>query len=120
MTALTGAALYLSDEGEPDWQYKFDHIGLKNGDVITIGNLTLVVIHTPGHTPESISLLLTDKPASAQPVMLFTSDFVFVGDVGRPDLLEKAAGMAGTQEAGARQMYESLKKFSALPDYLQV
>lgn len=120
LVALTGAVLYLSDEGGTDWPYEFDHKGLKNGDVITVGNLTLEVIHTPGHTPESISLLLTDKPASAEPVMLFTGDFVFVGDVGRPDLLEKAAGMAGTQEAGARQMYQSLQKFSALPDYLQV
>lgn len=120
LAALTGAPLYLSDEGGTDWPYEFDHKGLKNGDVITVGNLTLEVIHTPGHTPESISLLLTDKPASAEPVMLFTGDFVFVGDVGRPDLLEKAAGMAGTQEAGARQLYQSLQKFSALPDYLQV
>ena len=120
LAALTGAALYLSDEGGPDWQYAFDHKGLKDGDAITVGNLTLAVIHTPGHTPESISFLLTDKPASAQPVMLFTGDFVFVGDVGRPDLLEKAAGLAGTQETGARQMYESLQKFSVLPDFLQV
>lgn len=120
LAVLTGAALYLSDEGGPDWHYEFDHTGLKNGDVITVGNLTLAVIHTPGHTPESISFLLTDKPASAEPVMLFTGDFVFVGDVGRPDLLEKAAGMAGTQEAGARQMYESIQKFSTLPDFLQV
>ena len=120
LVALTGAALYLSDEGGPDWQYEFDHKGLKDGDVITVGNLKLAVIHTPGHTPESISFLLTDKPASAEPVMLFTGDFVFVGDVGRPDLLEKAAGIVGTQEAGARQMYQSLQKFNALPDFLQV
>ncbi|MFD2571780.1 rhodanese-like domain-containing protein [Spirosoma soli] len=120
LAALTGAALYLSDEGGPDWQYEFDHKGLKNGDVITVGNLTLAVIHTPGHTPESTSFLLTDKPASAVPVMLFTGDFVFVGDVGRPDLLEKAAGLEGTQEAGARQMFESVHTFSTLPDFLQV
>lgn len=120
LAALTDAALYLSDEGGADWQYEFAHKGLKNGDVITVGNLTLEVIHTPGHTPESISFLLTDKPASAEPVMLFTGDFVFVGDVGRPDLLEKAAGLAGTKDAGALQMYQSLRKFSALPDFLQV
>lgn len=120
LVALTGAALYLSDEGGSDWQYEFDHQGLKDGDVINVGNLKLAVIHTPGHTPESTSFLLTDKPASAQPVMLFTGDFVFVGDVGRPDLLEKAVGLAGTQEAGARQMYSSLQKFSALPDFVQV
>lgn len=120
LAAATGAQLYLSDEGGPDWQYEFPHTGLKNGDKITVGNLTLEVMHTPGHTPESISFLLTDHPASDKPVMVFTGDFVFVGDVGRPDLLEKAAGLAGTQDIGAAQMYESLKKFAALPDYVQV
>lgn len=120
LAAITGASLYLSDEGGPDWQYQFAHEGLRHGDVISVGNLTLEVIHTPGHTPESISFLLTDKPASPEPVMLFTGDFVFVGDVGRPDLLEKAAGLAGTKEAGARQMYQSIQRFNALPDFLQV
>ena len=96
LAAITGAEMYLSEEGGNDWQYEFAHTGLKDGSVITVGNLTLEVIHTPGHTPESISFLLTDKPASLEPVMLFTGDFVFVGDIGRPDLLEKAAGLIGT------------------------
>ncbi len=52
--------------------------------------------------------------------MMFTGDFVFVGDIGRPDLLEKAAGIQGTQDIGALQMYDSIKKFDALPDYIQV
>jgi hydroxyacylglutathione hydrolase len=117
---LTGASLLLSDEGGPDWQYEFPHIGLKDGDTFTVGNLLFEVLHTPGHTPESISFLLTDTPASPEPVMLFTGDFVFVGDIGRPDLLEKAAGIKGTMDAGARQMYHSLEKFSQLPDYVQV
>ena len=69
LAALTEATLYLSNEGGPDWQYQFAHKGLTNGDVIRVGNLTLDVIHTPGHTPESISFLLTDKPASAEPVV---------------------------------------------------
>jgi hydroxyacylglutathione hydrolase len=120
LAALTGAALYLSDEGGPDWQYVFPHVGLKDGDEFQVGNLKIEVLHTPGHTPESISFLLTDLPASDKPVMLFTGDFVFVGDIGRPDLLEKAAGMLGTQYTGAHQMYESLKRFAALPDYIQV
>lgn len=120
LAKLTGAQMYLSDEGGPDWQYEFPHIGLKEGSTIVVGNLTLQVIHTPGHTPESISFLLTDHPASAEPVMLFTGDFVFVGDVGRPDLLEKAAGIEGTKEAGAKEMYKSIARFNALPDYVQV
>lgn len=120
LAALTGATMYLSDEGGPGWQYEFDHVGLRDGSRVQVGNLVFEVLHTPGHTPESISFLLTDKPAGDAPVMLFTGDFVFVGDIGRPDLLEKAAGLKGTQELGAHQMFLSLKKFSALPPYVQV
>lgn len=120
LATVTGAAMYLSDEGGEDWQYQFPHQGLKDGDIIRVGNLTLEVMHTPGHTPESISFLLTDHPATDKPVMVFTGDFVFVGDIGRPDLLEKAAGLIGTKEAGARQMFHSLKKFAALPEHVQV
>ncbi|MXV38257.1 MBL fold metallo-hydrolase [Flavobacteriaceae bacterium Ap0902] len=120
LAAITGAEMYLSDEGGEDWQYQFPHHGLKDGDKIEVGNLTFEVLHTPGHTPESISFLLTDNPASKEPVMIFTGDFVFVGDVGRPDLLEKAAGIMGTKEEGAHQMYQSIERFAALPDYIQV
>ncbi len=120
LAAVTGAKLYLSDEGGENWQYLFPHIGLKDQHVIKIGNLTLKVLHTPGHTPESISFLLTDHAATEKPVMVFTGDFVFVGDIGRPDLLEKAAGLSGTKEVGAQQMFQSLRKFNELPDYVQV
>lgn len=120
LAAVTGAVMYLSDEGGEDWQYQFVHKGLKDGDVIKVGNLSFTVMHTPGHTPESISFLLTDHPATDHPIMIFTGDFVFVGDIGRPDLLEKAAGIVGTKEIGAKQMYQSLKKFDALPEYVQV
>ncbi len=120
LAAVTGAVMYLSDEGGADWQYQFAHRGLKDGEVIKVGNLTLEVLHTPGHTPESISFLLTDHPATDKPVMIFTGDFVFVGDIGRPDLLEKAAGFIGTKDVGAKQMFQSLKKFAALPEYVQV
>lgn len=120
LAEATGAEILLSDEGGPDWQYQFNHTKLKNGDNIKVGNLILEVIHTPGHTPEHISFLLTDTPTADKPVMIFTGDFVFVGDVGRPDLLEKAAGITGTQEKGARDMFNSLKKFKQLDDYIQV
>lgn len=120
LAAVTGAKMYLSDEGGEDWQYEFDHVGLKDGDLIKVGNLSLEIMHTPGHTPESISFLLRDHPATDEPVMVFTGDFVFVGDIGRPDLLEKAAGLMGTKEAGAKQMFQSLKRFAALPEYVQV
>ncbi|QBQ40208.1 MBL fold metallo-hydrolase [Sphingobacterium psychroaquaticum] len=120
LAEVTGAQMYLSDEGGENWQYEFAHEGLRDGDRLRVGNLSLEVMHTPGHTPESISFLLRDHPASEEPVMIFTGDFVFVGDIGRPDLLEEAAGIMGTKEIGAQQMFESLKKFVALPDYVQV
>ncbi|MBL7920694.1 MAG: MBL fold metallo-hydrolase [Bacteroidia bacterium] len=120
LAAITGADMYLSDEGGEGWKYEFPHKGVKDKDVIKLGNLLLEILHTPGHTPESISILLTDTPASMEPVMLFTGDFVFVGDVGRPDLLEKAAGVVGTADAGAIQMYKSIQKFNLLSDFIQV
>lgn len=120
LASVTGAELLLSGEGGEDWKYQFPHKELKNGDKIKVGNLILEVLHTPGHTPEHISFLLTDTPASDKPVMIFTGDFVFVGDVGRPDLLEKAAGITGTMEKGAKDLFNSLKRFKALPDYVQV
>lgn len=116
----TGAQLLLSDEGGKDWAYQFPHSGLRAGDQFSIGNLKFKVLHVPGHTPEHIAFLLTDVPAGDEPIMFFSGDFVFVGSIGRPDLLEKAAGIAGTQEAGARDMFNSLKQFSELPDYVQV
>ena len=120
-----GTKLYISDEGDADWKYQnldeVSHQLLKDGDQFMIGNLVFDVMHTPGHTPESISFLLTDKGGSAdKPMGIFTGDFVFVGDVGRPDLLEKAAGVQGTSGAGASQMYKSIERFKALADYLQV
>lgn len=120
-----GTKLYISDEGDADWKYQnldeISHQLVKDGDTFMIGNLVFEVMHTPGHTPESISFLLTDKGGSAdKPMGIFTGDFVFVGDVGRPDLLEKAAGIQGTSESGAVAMFKSIERFKALPDYLQV
>lgn len=120
-----GAKLYLSDEGPADWKYQFaaqhDTQLLKHGDVIRIGRVKLEVLHTPGHTPEHISFLLTDEGGGANvPMGIFTGDFVFVGSIGRPDLLETAAGVVGSAEAGARQLYHSMRTFRELPDHLQV
>lgn len=120
-----GTTLYFSDEGGEGWTYEnishLNHQLLKDGDEFVIGNLVFKTMHTPGHTPESISFFLTDRGGIAdKPMGIFTGDFVFVGDVGRPDLLEKAAGMHGTSESGAREMFTSIKRFKELPDYLQV
>jgi hydroxyacylglutathione hydrolase len=93
---------------------------LKDGDTFNIGNIKFEVMHTPGHTPEHISFIVTDTAGADRPMGIFSGDFVFVGDVGRPDLLEEAAGVAGTAEPGARQMFKSLQRFKQLPDYMQV
>ncbi len=120
----TGAQLLLSDEGDADWKYAFaaaSHaILLHDHDVFMVGNLKFEVLPTPGHTPEHLSFLVTDTPASAGPIGAITGDFVFVGDVGRPDLLERAAKMMGTMEAGARTLFRSLQRFKQLPDHLQI
>lgn len=119
------ATLYVSAEGGEQWQYNqlkdIDYALLKDGSTFMIGQIEFTVMHTAGHTPESISFVLTDKGGgSSQPMGIFTGDFVFVGDIGRPDLLEKAVGVVGSAELGAIQMFQSLQKFKQLPDYLQV
>ncbi len=127
------ARLYLSAEGGEDWQYR-DTDGrpvgssgrptrptfLHDGDVIEVGGVRLRALHTPGHTPEHLSFLVTDGAVSDRPVGILSGDFIFVGDVGRPDLLERAAHVPGTMEASARQLYASLQRAKQFPDHLQV
>ena len=124
LSETTGAELLLSDEGDADWKYAFAGAAgaklLRDGDTFMVGNLKFDVLHTPGHTPEHISFLVTDTPATDKPMGVVTGDFVFVGDVGRPDLLEKAAHVAGTMEASARSLFRSLQRFKRLPDYIQI
>lgn len=124
LAAHTGAALYLSAEGGDDWQYAFAREAgatlLHDGDTIMVGNVRLQALHTPGHTPEHMSFLVTDTAAATEPIAIVTGDFVFVGDVGRPDLLERAARIEGTMESGARTLFQSLQRFKQYPDYLQV
>jgi hydroxyacylglutathione hydrolase len=119
-----GARLLLSDAGGDEWRYRYaDAEGaepLRDGSTFGVGALEIRALHTPGHTPEHLSFLVTDTAAATEPMGALTGDFVFVGDVGRPDLLERAAHMAGTMEAGARQLFRSLQRFAALPDYLQL
>jgi len=115
LALATNADLLLSDEGGKDWQYEFPHKGLKDGQIIDMGNITLKVMHTPGHTPESIVFLVSDSNNSKDPIKAITGDFIFVGDVGRPDLIEKVIGQKDAQFAGADQMFESLRKFVKLP-----
>lgn len=119
------ARVYLSDEGTADWKYQYvdrlDATLLKDGDAFHVGRIKLEVMHTPGHTPEHISFVLTDVGGGADcPMGIFTGDFVFVGSIGRPDLLETAAGVVGSADLGARQLFHSIERFRNLPDHLQV
>lgn len=131
LAEVTGATLYLSDEGDADWKYQwlqhksgggsYRHQLLKHGDTFKVGNILIQALHTPGHTPEHLSFLVADLGSGAnEPMGIATGDFVFVGDVGRPDLLETAAGQAGMKEKSARTLYHSLQEFKKLPDYLQL
>jgi len=117
LATMSGATLFLSAEGDEDWQYAFadePNVTLvKHGDAIRFGQIRLDVVRTPGHTPEHISFVLTDEGTLDEPLGSFTGDFIFVGDVGRPDLLEKAAGVAGTMEEGAKSLFHSLQEFKA-------
>ena len=123
LARAANATAYLSDEGGPEWKYAWGHEPnvklVKDGDVIRAGHLRLDVVHTPGHTPEHVSFVLTDEAASPEPLGIFTGDFVFVGDVGRPDLLERAANMTGTMEKGARVLHAALQRFrERYPEYV--
>lgn len=119
LAVATGAELLLSAEGGDEWQYQFPHTPLKEGSIVTVGKLAIKIMHTPGHTPESLTMLLMD-PKTNTPQKAITGDFIFVGDVGRPDLLEQAAGQVGTMETSAKQLYASIQRFLKLPDELEI
>ncbi|MBE2271354.1 MAG: MBL fold metallo-hydrolase [Anaerolinea sp.] len=123
IAARTGARMYLSGMGDADWKYQFadaNTVLLRDGDTWMLGNIKLSAIHTPGHTPEHLIFSVTDTKMATLPLALFTGDCLFVGDMGRPDLLEKAAGFANTAESGARGQFRNMQMLKALPDYLQV
>ena len=119
-----GARLLLSAEGGHDWQYTFAKGDgatlLRDRDSFALGRIRVDVMHTPGHTPEHLAFLVTDLASSGCPVGLLSGDFVFVGDVGRPDLLEKAAKIADSMETAAHTLFHSLQHFRELPDFVQL
>lgn len=124
LAATTGARLHLSGEGKSRFAYGDDALSranvLRDGSRIDMGQVRVTARHTPGHTPEHVIFLVSDLDRGEQPVGALTGDLVFVGDVGRPDLLERAAGETGTMEQFARQLFRSLQEFRALPDHLQI
>lgn len=107
---ITGAKIYASAKA----QCQFEHQALKEGDEFPIDNLLIKVIETPGHTPEHIAYVIIDKSRGKEPVVLFSGDTLFVGDVGRPDLFP------GRAEELASKLFFSLKKLEELPDFCEV
>lgn len=124
--AERGVKVYASDEGDEDWKYEwlensnYDYDLLKDGDSFEIGNISFKAWHTPGHTPEHLSFFITDGATADEPIGIATGDFVFVGDVGRPDLLESAAGQKNAMKPAARTLFKSVEEFKDIPEYLQV
>jgi hydroxyacylglutathione hydrolase len=92
---------------------KYDFLAVNEGDVLDLGNVEIRVLHTPGHTPEHISLLVADKTRSPEPWFLLSGHTLMVGDLGRTEL-------ASTAEEGARALFETTKKLKALPDHIEV
>jgi hydroxyacylglutathione hydrolase len=121
------ATVYLSAEGGPDWSYLWaGELGdrarlLRDGDAFQVGRVEVRAVHSPGHTPEHLAFLVADCARGAgEPMGLLSGDFVFVGDLGRPDLLESAAGQAGAMGPSARRLWASARSFLELADHLQV
>ncbi len=121
-----GITAYLSGEGGEDWSYTWpttdDNVKLlQHGDTFQIGGIEVRAIHTPGHTPEHLSFAVVDRGSGASEELgIVSGDFVFVGDLGRPDLLETAAGEVGAMEPSARRLFSSAAWFLDQPDHLQV
>jgi hydroxyacylglutathione hydrolase len=105
----TGAAYCLHEAAD----VAFDFTPLADGQELVCGNVTTRVLHTPGHTPESLSLVVTDRTRGPEPWFVLTGDTLFVGTVGRPDL-------PGTAESSARELYRSVQRLLALPDHTEL
>lgn len=110
-----GAKLCLSayDKNE-QYEVAYSHEKIFDGDRIMLGEVSLQALHTPGHTPEHLAFLVSTSPAH-QPELMLSGDFLFVGSVGRPDLL----GESNTAKL-AQQLYQSVQKLTSLPDSLKI
>ena len=109
----TGAKIYFGAKAGA----QFDYVPVNDGDEIRMGDVVLRFLETPGHTPESVSILVVDRSVSDVPKAVLTGDTLFIGDVGRPDLL--GSKMSAQELAG--MLYDSLHdKLLALPDSVEV
>ena len=109
LAKAAGAEYVLFANADVNYPFR----GVRDGETLELGNVTIAVLHTPGHTPEHISLLVTDRTRSREPWFVLTGHTLMVGDLGRTELATNA-------EEGARSLFESVKKLKALPDHLEV
>lgn len=109
LAAEIGAAYVLGADSAADFAYH----GVHDGDRLQLGNVVAEVLHVPGHTPEHVALLITDRTRGDDPWFIFTGHTLMVGDMGRTEL-------ASSAEDGARALFESGQRLAALPDYLEV
>jgi glyoxylase-like metal-dependent hydrolase (beta-lactamase superfamily II) len=112
LAAATGAPIFMHEAAAAE----FPHVALRDGQDLALGNVTMMVLHTPGHTPDGLSIVVTDRTRAPEPWFVLTGDTLFSGGVGRPDLLG-----SGAERALAEQLYESLYgKLLTLPDHLEI
>jgi hydroxyacylglutathione hydrolase len=112
LASVTQAPVFFHESAPVD----FPHVDLRDGERHDMGNVSLSILHTPGHTPDSVSILVTDKTRAPEPWFVLTGDTLFSGGVGRPDLLGE-----GSEASFAAQLYDSLYgKLLTLPDHIEV
>jgi hydroxyacylglutathione hydrolase len=114
LAQATGAKIVYSAVAEPEFEY----MPVADGERYSLGEVTLEFIHTPGHTPESMTIAIYEHPDDTVPYGVLTGDTLFIGDVGRPDLL---ASIGFTQDQLAEMLYDSItNKIKTLPDSTKV
>jgi glyoxylase-like metal-dependent hydrolase (beta-lactamase superfamily II) len=109
LSEATGAEYVLFKDAKVSFPFR----GVEDGEVLELGNVMIKILHTPGHTPEHISVLITDRTRSDEPWFALTGHTLMVGDLGRTELAISA-------EEGARALFGSVQRLKALPDYLEV
>ena len=109
LAEAAGAEYVLSADADAAFPFR----GVRDGDALELGNVVVKVLHTPGHTPEHISLVVTDRTRSDEPWFVLTGHTLMVGDLGRTEL-------ASSAENGARALFRSAQRLKALPDHLEV
>jgi hydroxyacylglutathione hydrolase len=109
LARAAGAAYVLHESAGA----RLPHTSVRDGDRLDVGNVRVDVLHVPGHTPEHLALVVTDRTRAADPWMVLTGHTLMVGDMGRTEL-------AGAAEEGARALFRSAERLRALPDHVEI